>query len=42
VSVNLSEFMAAAVLRYAALCIRLGNILHKWFVTTVLPRAATN
>jgi len=28
----------AAVLRHAALCrpIRLGNISHKWFVTTVL------
>jgi len=25
----------AAVLRYAALCIRLGGVLRKWFVTTV-------
>jgi len=35
-SVNLSEFILAAVLRYAALCIRLENILRKWFVNTVL------
>jgi len=35
-SVNLSEYILAAVLRYAALCIRLGGILRKWFVTTVL------
>jgi len=36
VSVNLSEFILAAVLRPAALCIGLGNILCKWFMTTVL------
>jgi len=35
-TVNLSEFILAAVLRSAALCTRLRNILHKWFVTTVL------
>jgi len=35
-SVNLSEVILAAVLRYAALCTRPGNILRKWFVTTVL------
>jgi len=29
VSVNLYEFILAAVLRSAALCIRLRNILHK-------------
>ena len=36
VSVNLSEIILAAVLRSAALCIRLRSILLKWFVTTVL------
>jgi len=36
VSVNLSEFIRAAVLRSAALCIRLRNISRKWFVTKVL------
>jgi len=36
VSVNLSEFILAAVLRYVALCILLRNILRKWFVTPVL------
>jgi len=35
-SVNLSEFILAVVLRHAALCIRLGGILGKWFVTAVL------
>jgi len=35
VLVGLSEFILAAVLRYAALCIQIGNILRKWFVTTV-------
>ena len=36
-SVNLlSEFILAAVLRSAALCIPLRNILRKWFVATVL------
>jgi len=35
VSVYLSEFILAAVLRSAALCIRLRNILRKWFVTTI-------
>jgi len=36
VSVNLSQFILAVVLHSAALCIRLQNILRKWFVTTVL------
>jgi len=36
VSVNLSEFILAGVLRSSALCIRLLNILRKWFATTVL------
>jgi len=36
VSVNLSEFILAAVLRSAAWCIRLRNILLKWFVTITL------
>jgi len=36
VSVNLSQFILAAVLRSAAVCIRLRNILRKWFVITVL------
>ena len=31
-----AEVILAAVLRYAALCTRLENILRKWFVTTVL------
>jgi len=31
VSDNLSEFILAAVFRSAALCIRLRNILRKWF-----------
>jgi len=35
-SANLSDFILAAVLHYAALCIRLGGILGKWFVTDVL------
>ena len=33
---NLPEFILADVLRSAALCIRLRNILLKWFETTVL------
>jgi len=36
VSVNLSEFILAAVLQSATLWIRLRNILLKWFVTIVL------
>ena len=36
VSVNLSQFIMAAVLPSAALCIRIRNISCKWFVTTVL------
>jgi len=36
VSVNLSEYILAAVLRSAGLCIPLRKILSKWFVTTVL------
>jgi len=36
VSVNLSQFILAVVLHSAALCMRLRNILRKWFVTTVL------
>jgi len=36
VSVNLSKFILAAVLRSAALCLWLQNILRKWFVTTLL------
>jgi len=36
VSVNLSEFILATVLRSAALCIWLRNILRNWFVTTIL------
>jgi len=40
VSVNLSEFILAAVLRSAALCILLRNILRKWFVTAVLTLLA--
>jgi len=36
VSINLFQFILAAVLRSAALCIWLRNILRKWFVTTVL------
>jgi len=32
VSVNLSEFILTAAMRSAALCIRLRNILRKWFV----------
>jgi len=36
VSVNLSQFILAVVLHSAVLCIRLRNILRKWFVTTVL------
>jgi len=36
VSVNLSEFILAAVLHSAALCIRLRNILGKWYVTILL------
>jgi len=36
VSVNFSEFILAAVLRSAALSMRLRNILLKWFVTIVL------
>jgi len=39
VSVNLYEFILAAALRSAALCIRLRNILLKWFVTIVLTLA---
>jgi len=35
VSVGLSEIILAAVLRSVALCIQLGNILRKWFLTTV-------
>jgi len=34
VSVNLSQFTFAVVLHSAALCIRLRNILRKWFVTS--------
>jgi len=36
VSVNLSQFILGVALDSAALCIRLRNILRKWFVTTVL------
>jgi len=36
VSVNLSQFILGVVLHSAALCIRLRNIIRKWFVTTVL------
>jgi len=36
VSLNLSQFILGVVLHSAALCIRLRNILRKWFVTTVL------
>jgi len=36
VSVNLSQFILGVVLYSAALCIRLRNVLRKWFVTTVL------
>ena len=35
VSVNLSQFILAAALRSAALCLRLRNMLREWFVTTV-------
>jgi len=42
VSVNLFEFILAAVLRSAALCIRLRNILRKWFVTSGVQRGGTN
>jgi len=36
VSVNLSKFILDGALCSAALCIRLRNILRKWFVTTVV------
>ena len=43
-SANLSENILAAVLRSAALYIRLRNILLKWFVTIVftLPKRRSN
>jgi len=40
VSVNLSQSILSVVLHSAALCIRLRNILRKWFVTTVLNQVA--
>jgi len=36
--VNLSEFILAAVLPFAALCIQLRKILREWFMTTVLTQ----
>jgi len=36
VSGDLSEFILPTVLRYVALCMRLRNILRKWFLTIVL------
>jgi len=36
VSFNLFQFILAVVLHSAALCIRLRNILRKWFVTAGL------
>jgi len=36
VSVNLSQFILGVIMHSAALCIRLLNILRKWFATTVL------
>jgi len=36
VLVNLSEFVLAAILRSAALCMTSKYFIRKWFVTTVL------